>query len=297
VTTASTAADKPAPGQVDRQLSISWSRLKDQEECSEKAWLLQRGFRSRVTDVRIYFKGTVVDRCMRKWLDQEKPQPGWMAEMVDLILEESLVETKDSGDGAVGWKHPKDKDEVREWCRTCVTKLEPVLYQYAIPYNYQPAVRFKVPLTIPYLDGSPQRIWLNGEMDLLTSEPLPDGGIDIPRSLHRYRVWDLKATENENYHKKMLGQLIFYDLVVRIMMGAYPVEVGIIQPMCQVPVVPMSLTTDHRNEMAARIIRVAEQQWNGHHRPKESNTGCNWCPVQHACPKFLVAGRGKAPLA
>lgn len=277
----------PVPGQADRELSISWSRLKDQEECGEKAYLLSRGFRSPVVDLRVFFRGTVVDRCMRKWLDLDDPQPGWMAEMVDLILDESVTEAKDSGDGIVSWKGPGDKEAVRDWCRTCVTRLEPLLFRVAIPYEYQPAVRFKVPITIPYLDNTPQRIYLNGEMDLLCQLSTTE-----PRQLS---VWDLKGTENDAYWRKVLGQLVFYEIAAFAMLKEWPVSSGILQPMCQQQVLNFTFTADHRREMLARIQRVANQQWTGIHRPKESDAGCNWCPVQHACPKFAIR-RGKAPL-
>lgn len=279
-----------AAGLAEREVSISWSRLKDHEECQEKAYLLGRGFRSPVTDIRVFFKGTVADRCMRQWLDQDNPELGWMAAHVDTILDKEVVEARETGDGGVNWKHPGDKDEVRAWVKTCVTKLEPLLVKYALPYDYQPALRFKVPINLPYLDGTLQRIWLNGELDLLCEVPRLDETVS-----RRFHVWDLKATENDQYYKKVIGQLVFYDIAIRAKYGAWPVASGIFQPMCLEPMVPFTLTMDHRREMMARIERAVRQQWAGQHHPKESDAGCNWCPVQHACPKFALAKPGKAP--
>jgi hypothetical protein len=230
---------------------------------------------------------------MRKWLDQDKPEPGWMAAHVDTILDAEEIESRETGDGGVNWKHPGDKDEVRAWVKTCVTRLEPVLIKYALPYEYQPAVRFKVPINLPYFDGTLQRIWLNGELDLMCEAPaLPLGEGKTARQFH---VWDLKATENDQYYKKVIGQLVFYDIAIRALYGAWPVRSGIFQPMCQEPVLAFTLTMDHRREMMARIERAVRQQWTGQHRPKDSDAGCSWCPVQHACPKFALPQRGKAP--
>lgn len=279
------------PGQADPEISISWSRLKDWEECSERGYLLSRGFRSPVTDLRVFFKGTVVDRCMRKWLDLPDPPLGWMAEHVDLIFETEEREARETGDGIVGWKHPGDKAELREWCRRCVTRLEPTLVRYALPYYYEPAKRFRVPLKLPPGTG-PSQVILNGEMDLLTMERSPAPDMTGPR---RLRVWDLKATENKNYYQKVIGQLVFYDIACFAMFREWPLEVGIFQPMCEEPELPFTLTMNHRREMLARIERVAIQMWNKQHSPKVSNAGCDWCPVHHACPKFALNQRGKAP--
>lgn len=284
-----------APGLPERELSISWSRLKAWEECSEQGYLLGRGFRSPLVDLRVFFKGTVVDRAMRKWLDMERPEPGWMASKVHEIFDAEEEEARASGDGVVGWKSTSDRNEIRAWCLECVTRLEPLLFRVAIPYNYQPAVRFKLPMTIPYLDGTPQRIWLNGEMDLLCEEPAPDGGLNYagPKRIH---VWDLKATTDPSYYRKALGQLVFYDIAAFIMFKTWPVKSGIIQPMVPEQLLPFTLTMDHRREILARITKVAEQQWKNDHRPKASNAGCDWCPVKHACPKWRVEKRGKAPI-
>lgn len=282
-------------GFPDREVKISWSRMRDAEECTEKAWLLSQGKKSPVTDVRNFYRGNVVDLCMRTWLDQDDPLPGQMLAMVDAMMDKVASEGQATGDGVVQWKNPSDKEEVRAWCKDLVTRLEPILGRLALPYGYQPAVRFEVPLTIPYLDGSPQRIWLRGEMDLLCQESMPDGGLDYagPRRIH---VWDLKGTADDSYWRKVTGQLVFYDIAAFLMLGAWPVRSGLIQPMCQEPVLTFTWTEDQRREMFTRITRIAEGMWRGDHAPKVSNAGCDRCPVRHACPKWAVTGRGRAPV-
>lgn len=272
---------------ADGELRISWSRLKAWEECTEKGYLIGRGLKSPAADLRIFFKGTVVDRCMRRWLDQPEPIPGWMAAQVDTIFDEEWETARTTGDGMVSWRDPGEGKRTRDWCRELVTRLEPILNVVAIPFNYQPAVRFSAPLIIPYLDGTPMQITLHGEMDLLCENPAQD-----PRQFH---IWDLKGTVDEHYWKKCVGQLVFYDIACFAMFGVWPVRSGLIQPMCQAQTPTFTFTDQHRNEMLGRIERVAHKMWRNEHRPKASNSGCDICPVQHACPKW-GAGRGRAPI-
>ena len=49
-------------------------------------------------------RGNVVDLAMRRWLDQEDPERGWMAAQIDAIFEESAQIARESGDGIVRWK-------------------------------------------------------------------------------------------------------------------------------------------------------------------------------------------------
>lgn len=212
---------------------------------------------------------------MRRWLGQVSPEPGWMLAQVDAILDESEVIAKETKDGIVRWRGAGDKDKVREFCRTLVTRLEPILVKYALPFDWEPAKRFKVRLKIRDQHGQWREVDLVGEMDLLVRD-----------SLGRFAVWDLKATENDQYYKKVLGQLAFYALAVRAMHGVFPVMTGLIQPMCKQQVLPVAVDDQAVREMAGRIEKVARDIWAGNLAPKADNAGCGWCPVQHACPKF-----------
>ena len=255
-------------------LRISWSRLRNHDECPAKGDLLRR-HKSPYTDIRDFFHGNVVDLAMRRWLNQPDPQPGWMLAQVDALFEESEEIAKETKDGIVRWRGAGDKDKVREFCRELVTRLEPILARYALPFDWHPAVRFSEPVKIRDLHGQWREIRLHGEMDLLVRD-----------SEGQLAVWDLKATENDQYYKKVLGQLAFYALAVRLGHGQYPAMTGLIQPMCKVPVLPVEVTEQAVREMAGRIEKTARDIWAGNLAPKASHDGCGFCPVQHACPKF-----------
>lgn len=288
---------EPPPGsRADLEVKISWSRLRDWSECSEKAHLLSQGLKSPVTDYRNFFHGTVVDRCMRTWLDQDEPEPGQMAAASDRMFDAALEQAKADGDGVVKWRHPADQTSLRIWCRDLVTRLEPILYKEVIPYDYQPALRFKVPISVPRPDGGLQRIWLRGEFDILcrAERTVDQGRLEVAQ--HAYHIWDLKGTSDDQYWRKVTGQLVFYDIAVKVLLGEWPAKSGLIQPMCKQPVLSFTFTDEHRRQMLTRIVKMAESMWRNDHRPKDSNAGCQVCPVKHACPKWRVSGK-RAPVA
>ncbi len=238
-------------------------------------------------DIRSFVHGNVVDLAQRRWLAQESPEPGWMAVHIDEIFDESIKIAKETGDGIVRWKGPGDKDETREFCRDLVTRLEPILVKYALPFVWDPAVRFSVPISVPYLDGQLREIILVGEMDLVVYDC--DG---------RIAVWDLKATRDNAYYRKVLGQLAFYALAVKAMKGRFPVMTGLIQPMCDQPVLPVTVDRDAVAQMAGRITKTAQDIWAGRLAPKADSTGCAYCPVKHACSKFSSGRKpGRVSLA
>lgn len=271
-------------GAPDREIAISWSRLRSWTECRQKAFLQAQGKKSPAADIRVYFPGTVVDRAMRKWLEQDRQQPGELAAMTDQVLDAALDEARDTGDGVVRWRTLTDRAEVRDWCHELLTRLEPILFERVIPWDYSPALRFRTPLTVPYLDGSPQTVWLIGEMDLLCrtrQEPW------------HYAVWDLKGTADSNYWRKVTGQLLFYDLAVRCMFEIYPDASGLIQPMCEQPVLSFAFTPEHRAGCMQSIVRYCQSTWAGDVAPKDSTSGCDRCEVRHACARYAQPAGGR----
>ena len=106
--------------------------------------------------------------------------------------------------------------------------------------------------------------------------------------------WDLKGTEDASYWRKVTGQLLFYEIALRLMTGEWPKVSGLIQPMCPDPVLTFCFTEDDRREMLGTICRVAEDIWRGELPPKSGNAGCSQCEVSAACPKF-AHGRGRVP--
>lgn len=222
---------------------------------------------------------------MRRWLSQESPEPGWMAAQVDAIFAESEVIARETKDGIVKWRGPGDKDETREFCRDLVNRLEPILVKYVLPFEWQPAVRFSVPVEVPDLRDVVREIFLVGEMDLLVRD-----------SEGRFAVWDLKATRDDSYYKKVLGQLAFYSLAVAGLHKQFPAMTGLIQPMCTQPVLPVEVTDQAIREMAGRIEKVARDIWAGNLAPKVSNAGCDFCEVQRACAKYAWRKPGRVSL-
>lgn len=262
----------------DGALRLSWSRLRLHDECPAKGDLMRR-HKSPVQDIRSFVHGNIVDLAMRRWLSQESPEPGWMAANIDALFDESLQTAKDTGDGIVRWKGANDKAETREFCRDLVKRLEPILVKYALPFEWTPAVRFSVPILVEDLSGHMREIILVGEMDLLVRDC--EG---------RYAIWDLKATRDNAYYKKVLGQIAFYAIAVKAVHGQFPVLTGLIQPMCDQQVLPVTVDHDAVAQMAGRITKAARDIWAGRLAPKESNEGCAYCPVKHACSKFSFGG-------
>lgn len=271
----------PPPG---KPLRLSWSRLRTHDECPA-LYDLRRANKSPLADQRNFLHGNATDMAMRRWLSMEDPPPGWMAEHIEGILDEC---SKPSKEGIVKWRSADDRAELLAFCLELVTRLEPILARYALPFTWTPARRFEVPVTIAGLDGEPREIILNGEMDLLVEDA--EGHIV---------VWDLKATKDDAYYHKVLGQLAFYCLVVAAMRGRLPVRAGLIQPMCKERVLPLVVGMEEVRQMSWRIERAAHDIWAGRVLPKaddKAGVDCNWCEMRRACPKFAApigrTGRG-----
>ena len=278
----------------DQVLRLSWSRLRLHAECPAKGDLMRKAS-SPYKDARNFFHGNVTDLLLRRWLASgvqgedglyragpDGPAPGWMAAHVDEVFEESLAISRDSGDGIVKWKTKTDRAETLEFCRELVIRLEVIVTREVLPNAWLPAFRFAAPIKVPYLDGELREILLVGEMDL---------PVLMPSGL--WRVWDLKATKNDAYYEKVLGQLAFYAIVQKILKGAWPEYCGLIQPMCTEQVLKVHVDEDARRQMAGRIIKTTQDIWAGRLAPKAGDEGCGWCDVHNACPKFKVRpGRG-----
>jgi hypothetical protein len=261
------------------EIKISWSSLRVWEECRQKSWLVRQGKKSPLQDVRLYLAGNVTDLAMRRWLSSPNPQPGEMASTIAANFDECEQTALEKNEGIIKWKSKSDKKEMTEFCVELVTRLEPILYQLVIPYEYEPAKRFRVPIMIPGLDGLPEEIHLTGEMDLLTRS-----------DDKRFNVWDLKGTANDSYWRQTFGQLVFYDLAVNAMFGEFCKEVGLIQPMCKQRVLSFTLTPDDHAQMMARIIRMAHGIWRNETEPKQGPEGCSWCQMRLHCAKFAPVG-------
>jgi len=109
----------------------------------------------------------------------------------------------------------------------------------------------------------------------------------------------LKATKDNEYYRKVLGQLAFYAIAIKASkegkLGRWPVRAGLLQPMCATPDLMVDIMAGGGQairEMATRIERVAGDIWAGRLDPKP-NDWCPRCEVKHACPLFAVPASGQ----
>lgn len=270
---------------TDEPISISWSRLRSSSECRAKGYL-QRAHKNPSQNIRNYLHGSVADLAMRKWLETGDVVPGQMEQMIDSLIDETINSAKDNQEGVVRWKSQTDRSEMTVYCKDLVSRLEPILNKLILPYDFLSAQRFKVPVQVPWLDGSPTWIYLIGEFDLVTFD-----------ELNRYVVWDLKATRDPEYWRKTVGQLIFYDISIGAMFEEYTSKVGLIQPMVlNQPLLEFIVTDAARAEMWARIHRLSTDMWLKDYTPKADSKGCSYCEVKSVCPKFknvFIDAKGK----
>ena len=250
-------------------IRVSWSQIRAHEECKQKAALFRAHKRGPAGNLRGFYHGMVVDSAMREYLDNPQRGPGDMAARIDMLIDEGIDDAKASGDGVVRWKHAHDRIQMAEFCTELVGRLEPLLDRHVLPYEFVSGKRFTAPL-----NAAGTRINLVGEMDLLVREPTG------------YVVWDLKGTADPTYYRKVLGQLIFYDLATWCETGQKTRLTGLLQPMCPEPVIEHHVTDQDRRVMLARILRYVSDV--KHHRQdcKDGTAGCSWCEVNHACIRF-----------
>lgn len=265
------------PPPVD--LNLSWSQLRAHEECRQKAALIRRGHRNPAQDLRSYYHGMVVDRVMRLWLADPEHPTGAMVSMVDTVIDTEADRARTAGDGIVRWRHASDKDEVRDFCRELVTRLEPILRERVLPHAYTAAERFRVPLTVPYIGGGTATITLIGELDLL-----------VTRADGERIIWDLKGTRDDTYYRKVIGQLCFYDVAMHAIHGRSPILAGLIQPMCKEPVLEFHFDADQRRNLLGRVLRMASDIWQDIATCTTSSSRCGRCDVRHACPRYTPTG-------
>jgi CRISPR/Cas system-associated exonuclease Cas4 (RecB family) len=229
-------------------------------------------------DIRKYFHGMVVDTVMRTFL-LSGPAPGerrgQMAVAVRAAVEFEEERAKAKGDGVVRWRSAADKKDLIEWCAELVTRLEPILDEHVLPFEYQPAHRFRAPVLVPGLRGEQRQILTLGEIDVLVRDR--EG---------KFRLWDLKGTSDDQYWRKTVGQLIFYDLAVAAQFGASPIVAGLIQPMCEQRVMPINITEPDREVLFSRVISMVQGIWRADFPYAVDAETCQWCEVRWACPKF-----------
>lgn len=269
-------------------LTISWSQLRMFEECRQKVVLLKQGKRHKAADARVFFPGTVVDRVVRDWLQEGSGALGVMPDMVRgvMVREQELLATNENR--VVRWKDANDKAEVEKDCIEAVTKIEPALVKYVLPYQYQVDRRFRIPLDIPYR-GEKVRVLLIGAMDITVYN----------EAANWWANYDVKMTRDEGYWKKTQGQMAFYDLANELEHGQPTRASALLQPMCakQIRVIP--ITADKRAQMLSHIVTFAQASLEGNMGFTSKPSICTYCDFKHACPKFkpVMNAQGKKTLS
>jgi hypothetical protein len=271
---------------VSEPLRVSWSGLKRWEGCHARDALNRAGKRAEVVDGRVFLPGTLADRAMRKFLEQDEGHAhGQMNEFVDLLWDEHAVH---SDEYKIRWRgDPRvDQEKVRSFAKRAVDNIEPFLFERVLPHLYQPELRFEVPVMLPDLANTRRLVLLIGGMDIAV--------LELPKQEQAW-LYDLKTTENEGYIRSSMGQLIFYSLAWAIMREHPHEKIGCayLAPCCAVQYFPLLVTTDDRRQMLARVVRYCQARWNENGLPLAVGADgpvpeedCWRCEVRHACPKF-----------
>ena len=268
-----------------RPINVSWSQLRNWIECHQRIKLIRAGKKAKVEDQRVFFVGNVTDRAMRTWLADPDRRPGGMLAALDAIVGGIEQEIADTPGQTIRWKGATDRDEQLAAAALLLERLEPLLAQHVLPYEFQPAFTFKIPLEIPDPSGAVSVIRLIGEMDIL-----------VRQAPHRWAILDLKATRNGDYWRKTIGQLTFYALARKIAFGGHTVNAGLLQPLCAHQTVFITPDAAAERELFAQVVQFAHGVWTDQ-LPITGDAGaCYFCPVKHACPKFTpVPGTRRVP--
>lgn len=271
---------------------ISWSGLKRWENCPQLQLRTIRGETEKSEKGRIFLPGTITDLVQRRWLDSDNPQPGEMVQMVEEIFSQVVEE----GEHVIRWRgNPiKDKQDVQDYCRETVQSLEPWLITNVLPYDYQPEVRFRAFMKVPYIcDDQFGLVKMIGGIDIVVRG---DDG--------KFRLYDLKTTKDPGYIRSTLAQLIFYDLAWGIIQEDFyhAAEWGFITPaLATEKYIPITVDREDRQAMLSRIVKYAQGVWSDSWDPKSGDEGCSWCEAKAMCDKFkdvsIVDENGKNRLS
>jgi len=255
---------------------LSWSRLKAFKACKRQAHLLTAGKKSPLVDIRAFLPGKIADLAMRQWLEEGQFNPGGMRALVPEIFESAIAP---EAEGVVRWKGNvvDDQKAVLQTIYEAVDALEPILFEKVVPYDFRPEFRVNAPITIPGLDGEP-----------IVVELMLAADVAVCRGEYWYGIYDLKLTRGGGYIDSTLGQLIFYDLVFRAWTGFYPKEHEFWAPLLPEKIIPLHVTPEDRQYMVADIVECFHGIWRGEADLTDDDRTCYFCPVKHACPKFVT---------
>lgn len=261
--------------EAPRRIRLSWSKLKNYEQCHQRSHLLDQGHRNRVLNGRGFLPGTLADRCMRSWLEERRFEPGGMLKFLE---QHWLEHTGPESEYAIKWRGDPGEDmrEVLRQVKQALIALEPILMDKVVPYAFRPEYRFTAVIGIPGLNGETVQIEIFGAVDVASYF-----------GESRYGLFDLKITLRDEYIRSTLAQLIFYDLAFRGWTGVHPVEHAFWTPLMKEKVIPLTVTDDDRRHMISRIIAYCHGVWRGEWQLTSDETQCYSCLTKHACPRFV----------
>ncbi len=257
-------------------LRISWSGLRTHEECKQRGYLTRTGKKATLENQRNFLPGNVTDRVVRYWLEDNPTENiGKMPLMVAETLEKQYQQTRDEG-GIIKFRDREDKANIIKDCTEAVTKIEPLLLKFVVPFEYQADFKFEAPMGVRHPNGGIENVLLIGYMDILVHDPERD----------MWFVFDVKHTRDNSYWRKTIAQLGFYDLAVELIFGKPTSLNALMQPLCTQKMPPYKPSPESRAQLQQRISGMARDIWLNDHSPRTDTKECGWCPVKHACPKF-----------
>lgn len=252
------------------------------EECHFKEMGHREGMHHGVfIDGRNFIAGSVADMAMRRWLDQSEPVPGTLVDSAQDVFEELAIENPER---PIRWKGVAKEDQAKVLgdVTEALTKLDPWLTQYVLPYDYQPEARDVGVIGVPDRDGTIRAVELFFAVDIAV------------KPSDTYALYDLKVTRNDDYVRgKTLGQLTFYSLAWAAHFGVKVSDIShraFITPLATQFEVPTTPTADDYRYMMTRITDYAQNVWANERSTKpEKDSDCSYrCDVRHACPLFAV---------
>lgn len=264
-----------------KKIKLSWSKLKNWETCHKRVQLQSEGKKSPIINGRGFLPGTLADRAMRMWLEEGKFDHGGMEKFIPQIWEEH---TGKNAEYRIEWKGDVTEDQkaVLKRVRDCLQILEPILMEKVVPFAFKPEYRFTSVVGVPGLNGETVNIEIFGAVD-----------VAVQMSPERYGLYDLKITDNADYIRSTLAQLVFYDLAFRGFTGITPVEHAFWAPLLPISekkkspaVIPLTVTNNERMQMISRIIKFCHGVWRNEWELTPDTNQCFNCPVKHACPRW-----------
>lgn len=266
---------------MTKPFRLSWSRLKNFETCRTRTRLLQKGMGASIVNGRPMLAGNIADRAMRQWLDNRVFNPGGMHDLVPDIFN---AFTSAGAERPMKWlgNPVDDQTNIINKVHTAIDVLEPILLEKVTPFQFIPEFRFETGLKVPYLDGTSRTIQIFTAMDICVNrgtENNPD-----------FAIYDLKITESDDYIRKTLAQLTFYDIGMFAHFGYYANEHAYIAPLLKDPMIYNYVTDEDRLATLRSIMSYCDAIWKDdlYTMIEEDGWECYNCSVRQACPKYAI---------